>query len=218
MTAAMGRGRGRLRALTAHLTAADAAAAAVIPADLQPAHVRVPRFPVGSVAANEYMAQHGFCVYASAITQAECSEVLDEMWAYLEALGTGILRSNPRTWCDENWPDKSGVGLVCNAGVTHTGWAWRIRSHPNVIAAWASVLGFAGTELITSLDCLSMFRPWRLEQAEPSWRTKGAWWHTDQTVDIQVNGAGQEIGGPHREYVQGFVTMVDTSVVHTHPS
>lgn len=176
-----------------------------------PPHTPVPKFAVGSDAAREYLAEHGFVVCSDALAPAECAEVLDGMWAFLEGLGTGISRAAPSTWRDEAWPDQSGVGLVCNAGVTHCDWAWRVRAHPQVIAAWASVLGLTGAELITSLDCLSMFRPWGVAEAEPSWRTRGAWWHSDQTVDVQVNEAGQDVGGTDREYIQGFVTMVDTS-------
>jgi hypothetical protein len=33
----------------------------------------------------------------------------------------------------------------------------------------------------------------------------------DQAVETTINTGGQPVGGTHREYVQGFVTMVDTS-------
>lgn len=207
-------GNQRLRNVAAHVLQPRRAAAAALPPPPQPPlppHTTVPRFPVGSAEAREYLETHGFCVCAGALNPAECSEVIAGMWGYLEVLGTGIHRAEPNTWCDANWPDKTGVGLMCNAGVTHTDWAWRVRGHPNVIAAWSSVLDLPASELIASLDCLSMFRPWALAQAEPSWRTRGAWWHSDQTVESKVNELGQEVGGTHREYVQGFVTVVPTS-------
>ena len=56
-----------------------------------------------------------------------------------------------------------------------------------------------------------MFRPWGLAEAEASWVTRGGWWHMDQAVETTINTGGQPVGGTHREYVQGFVTMVDTS-------
>lgn len=176
-----------------------------------PPHTEVPKFAIGSDGARDYLEEHGFCVCSGALTTAECDGVLDGMWEFLESLGTGIQRAEPRTWTDAAWPDQGGLGLICNAGVTHTDWAWRVRGHEQVVNAWSSVLDLPPSELIASLDCLSMFRPWGLAEAEPSWRTRGAWWHVDQTVDTRTNEAGQEVGGTQREYIQGFVTIVDTS-------
>ena len=134
-----------------------------------PVYAAVPRLALGSPEATAHLAEHGFVVCAGALSEAECDEVLDGMWGWLEGLGTGIDRADPVTWDDERWPPDAGVGILTNCGVTHTDWAWRVRAHPTVVRAWRSVmqepdelarLAESGGALISSLDGLSMFRPW----------------------------------------------------------
>jgi hypothetical protein len=174
--------------------------------------VHVPRLELGSEAVKESLERDGFVVCAGALAVAECEDVLDGMWGWLSSLGTGINRFDPNSWGGKDvWPDTGDLGLVCNCGVTHTQFAWRVRAHPNVVSAWGSVLDLRPEEMITSLDCLSMFRPWDVQEAEADWKTRGGWWHADQMVETSINPAGQAVGGTHREYVQGFVAIVGTS-------
>ena len=177
-----GRATRRLRAAAAHLgsdpptfTAAPAAADGGDEPP-PPKYTEVPRLPLGSDAAATHLERHGYVACAAALTHTECEEVLDGMWRWLEGLGTGISRAEPATWSDAAWPPDAGrKGIITNAGVTHTDWAWRVRAHPAVVRAWRSVLHLAEDEpVIASLDGLSMFRPWGLDAG---WATEGGWWH-----------------------------------------
>ena len=78
------------------------------------------------------------------------------------------------------------------------------------------VLVAHGTEdLITSYDGMSLFRPWTVE---PSWRTDGPWYHTDQspfpppdhTTDPAFDPEAA-VYGSERHYVQGFVNLLENT-------
>jgi len=211
----------RLAAVASQLQAGPSTSATAAATEWQPPpprYAEVPRFPLGSDAAADFLEAHGFVVCAGALTVAECDEVLDGMWGWLESLGTGIDRTQPATWTGEAWPPDGGVGILTNAGVTHTDWAWRVRAHPSVVAAWQSVLKLPADDnaMIASLDGLTMFRPWGLPEAEAGWVTRGGWWHMDQAVETTLNKGGQPVGGTHREYALRATTSI-VSHVHKQP-
>ena len=85
--------RCKSRAVLAAVTVSDT------PTDVAPPrYTTVPRVPVGSTAARNFLEAEGFCVCSAALSTVECAEVLDGMWRWLESLGTGIDRQNPATW------------------------------------------------------------------------------------------------------------------------
>eukprot|EP01047_Picozoa_sp_COSAG01_P052809 COSAG01_NODE_5591_length_4159_cov_59.059852_6_plen_165_part_00 len=60
-------------------------------------------------------------------------------------------------------------------GVIHSEATWFVRGIPKVKQAFTQLWGT--DDLICSFDGICAFRPWNIE---PSWRSTGPWFHTDQ--------------------------------------
>ena len=191
------------------------AGAATDPEPTPPAtHTPVPRFklscPGQGEAMLEFLDKEGYAVVASALTGDEAAHALDLTWAYLESGGTGISRSDPSTWTDEQWPFGAIGG---DAGIGHSQQLWYIRGCPGVKQAWTTI--YDTDDLITSFDGMSLFRPWTVQS---DWRTDGPWYHTDQSPfpppghesdpDFDPEAA---VYGAERHYVQGFVNLLENS-------
>merc|ERR1711879_252404 len=61
-------------------------------------------------------------------------------------------------------------------------------------------------DLLTSFDGMTVFRPW---QRNMEWRTRDAWWHTDQRPFPSEGYTGPVSND--REYVQGLVNLITTT-------
>ena len=88
---------------------------------------------------------------------------------------------------------------------------WFIRGCAGVRQVWETIYG-GEKELLVSYDGMSLFRPWTVE---PSWRTDGPWYHTDQPAFPPKREFAPDTAtfGAERHYVQGFVNLVDNSEV-----
>ena len=64
----------------------------------------------------------------------ECSAYVASVWAWLEGLGTGISRSDPRTWAAPHWPP-GHRGIINTLEVAHTDFVWRVRKHARICQA-----------------------------------------------------------------------------------
>ena len=89
-------------------------------------------------------------------------------------------RSDPDTWTPEDgWLGSETNGIIANCGIGQAPFMWRLRLLPKVTEAFAAIWGCAEDELLTSFDGANVFRPWR---RDPSWITKGGWYHVDQNA------------------------------------
>merc|ERR1712224_993205 len=80
--------------------------------DLKPAYVHAPRFPPGSKESVKYFEDHGYVIIDGALDKEEVAKALDLTWRYLENLGTGIDRRDPKTWNNERWPTLVHGGII----------------------------------------------------------------------------------------------------------
>jgi hypothetical protein len=129
--------------------------------------VPVPRFNASSEAeaARSYLAEQGYVVFRSVLTDSEVQHALALIWDALECLGRGINRNDARTWASvdsgRGWPwGDHGLGLISAGmeeyGFTHSDACWFVRGTPAVRDAFATVLGTDSLEV--SFDGLSLFR------------------------------------------------------------
>jgi hypothetical protein len=172
-----------------------------------PAYVHSPRFPLSESAdAWSYLDEHGYTIIKGVLTQEEVEEALDLFWSTLECLGAGIDRNMPASWgTDAATLVFSDAGVIHPHGVIQSKATWYVRGVPAVKAAFASL--WHTPDLITSFDGICAFRPWHIDR---SWRTRGPWYHTDQPPFAP----SPDYTGPYgfrREYVQGFVNLVETT-------
>jgi hypothetical protein len=173
----------------------------------QPAYVRSPRFSLSdSAGAWKYLDEHGYTIIKAVLSDKEVAEALDLFWGTLECLGAGIDRNEPASWgTDAASLVFTDAGVIHPHGVIQSKATWYVRGVPAIKEAFARLWGT--DDLITSFDGICAFRPWHIDR---SWRTRGPWFHTDQPPFAP----SPDYTGPYgfqREYVQGFVNLVETT-------
>jgi len=168
------------------------------PGLIEPRYAHVPRFEPGSAQSIAYLEEHGYVVIAGALSGEQCARALDLTWDYLEALGTGVDRTDPATWDDDRWPTAVHGGILPGHGIGHSAAQWFIRSVPAVKQTFAAV--WDTDELLVSFDGMALWRPWKLN---PAWKTNrgGSWLHIDQ----------HPITRPGKQCVQALVNLLPTS-------
>ena len=159
----------------------------------------VPRFRTGDSAATNYLEEHGYVIFANALTATEASKAVGLLWDYLEELETGIDRADIDTWGDDRWPTTVHGGILPSYGIGHSAAQWFIRDVPNVKQCFAQVWD-GDEDLLVSFDGVTIWRPWTYEE---SWKTNAgnSWLHIDQ----------HPIGRPGKHCVQGLVNLLPTS-------
>jgi len=167
--------------------------------NIQITYQQVPRFRTGDSAATDYLDEHGYVIFANALTTAEANKALDLLWDYLEELETGIDRTDRKTWGDDRWPTAVHGGILPSYGIGHSAAQWFIRDVPNVKQCFAQVWD-GDEDLLVSFDGVTIWRPWTYEE---SWKTNAgnSWLHIDQ----------HPIGRPGKHCVQGLVNLLPTS-------
>lgn len=161
-------------------------------------YTHVDRFDPGSRASVDYLGDQGYVVIRNALSPTEAATALDLTWDYLEALGTGIQRSDASTWNDDRWPVAVHGGIIPSQGIGHSAAQWFIRSIPNVKRSFAAI--WDDDDLLVSFDGMALWRP---PEVDPAWRTTrgGSWMHIDQ----------HPIGRPGFHCVQGLVSLLPAS-------
>merc|ERR1711892_821935 len=83
----------------------------------------------------------GYVVIPNVLPKGEVEHALSPTWDWLESLGSGISRSDPATWGDENWPGDLKSGIVTTCGATQQAAAWAVRGSDRVKQAFSAVWG-----------------------------------------------------------------------------
>lgn len=159
----------------------------------------VARFAPGDAAAQAYLDEHGYVIFANTLNAEEAQHSLTLLWDYLEGLGTGIDRSDISTWDDDRWPTAVHGGILPSYGIGHSQAQWFIRNVPNVKRCFAQVWD-GDDDLLVSFDGVTIWRPWT---HKAQWKTNAgnSWLHIDQ----------HPIGRPGKHCVQGLVNLLPTS-------
>ena len=81
---------------------------------------------------------------------------MTSLWDWLEGLGTGISRSDTKTWRSPHWPP-AFKGIVNCLEVAHQAFVWRIRGNPRLIKVSLPSICTTGvsSEYITILHCIT---------------------------------------------------------------
>ena len=66
------------------------------------------------------------------LSQSEVQTCLSLTWDWLESLGSGLERSDPATWTDNNWPGEFKSGITAECGSSQQPSLWYIRGHQGV--------------------------------------------------------------------------------------
>ena len=160
----------------------------------EPRYVAVRRFEPEDDAALAHLDEEGYVVFR-ALDASEAEAAAEKLWDYLEGLGSGVDRRDPRTWTDDKWPPGVGrTGILPWFRVGHCALSWYVRSRPRVATAFRTVWRVPpGEPMVASFDgCLA----WR-----PGAKTERGWFHVDQDA----------LRGPGFQMVQGLVALTDTA-------
>jgi hypothetical protein len=104
----------------------------------------------------------------------------DKMWELLrDASGGTVDRHDVSTWdVAHGWKPNVKNGLFNTHGAGQSDLLWFIRMQPKVKDVFRAIYDGADDLLVSFTGC-NAFRPW---QFDPSWRTKGGWYHVDQNA------------------------------------
>jgi len=142
----------------------------------------------------------GYVVVPGVLTQDEVVQARDLTWDWLESLGTGISRTDVSTWTNANWPGDKSSGLIASYGAGQSEAAWFVRGVERVKTAFAEIWGTQ--DLITSMDCPLLWRPWWLSESE-QWKPLSFGTHLDQNI----------VDRPGFLCVQGMVPLLPVTEV-----
>jgi len=121
----------------------------------------------------------GYVVVPGVLTPDEVEQARDLTWDWLESLGTGISRTEVSTWSNANWPGDKSSGIIASYGAGQSEAAWFVRGGERVKTAFAEIWGTH--DLITSMDCPILWRPWWLSDSE-QWKPLSFGTHLDQNI------------------------------------
>lgn len=146
---------------------------------------------------NTQLENNGYLVIPNILTHQECDEAINQIWIWLESLGTGIDRNNSQTWTAKYWPP-SRHGIIHKIPVGQQEFAWNIRSHPNVINVFKNI--WNTDELLSSFDSVGISKP--PEMLGQRKIIEKTWFHIDQSADL------------NKYYcIQSFINLEETTDV-----
>jgi len=119
--------------------------------------VKVPRFSVDDPQGYLYLEENGYVVFKDVATEAQIEMSKKLAWDFLENLGIGINREDPKSWNTPKWPDPYGKGILASDAVGHCELLWFVRGIPNVKKIFANI--WKTNDLITSFDGFCFHRP-----------------------------------------------------------
>lgn len=149
----------------------------------------------------EELQEKGVTIIRGVLNSAECSEMKDEMWRYLEHItrgwGTCISYANPDSW--RQWSNlfpKHSM-LLQNWQIGQSQLCWNVRQNPKVAAEFAKIWNVNAEELLVSFDGASFHFP--PERTGRGWYLGHEWLHCDQSFARN-----------NFECVQGWINAYDT--------
>lgn len=148
------------------------------------ATARPTRFPLEQEAAwKAHLASEGFCVITRVADEADLADAERLFWEWAIAMEPRVDPNDSATW--RFIPCQQFNGVISNAGIGQSEFAWKVRSLPAVVRAFAAVWGCDEGSLIASFDGANVFRPYRAPGGTADLCTTGGWWHVDQGVQKQ---------------------------------
>jgi len=134
-----------------------------------------PRFEVDDPNLATYFKENGYAVIKQVASESERSTAISLFWDLCESQQPKLNRNDSSTWTTDCWVADSGVGIMAGYGIGQSAFMWYSRLLPKVKQAFANVWGT--DDLLVSYDGCGVFRP---PEKNPTWKTRGAWYHIDQ--------------------------------------
>jgi ectoine hydroxylase-related dioxygenase (phytanoyl-CoA dioxygenase family) len=129
-----------------------------------------------------YLDSHGYVVIKNVASKEDCIQADSLFWDFVESLPRNEdlqnRRNDPSTWENKRWFPSTDYGLANGYGFGQSKFLWHTRLLPKVEMAFNNIWGL-DKQLLVSYDGGNAFRPFR---QNPSWKTKGGWWHVDQNA------------------------------------
>lgn len=146
--------------------------------------------------------KYGYCVVENVLTPMECDERIDDIWKWLEGLGTGIKRNDKTTWSNEHWPQTLHQGMIQYC-LGQEEFMWKTRE--NLCVRYVFYQIYNTFKLLTSFDATTICRPpeTKFVQAPTS-----SWLHTDQNI---INCDLDEVYTSDYYSIQGIVNLEDSN-------
>ena len=151
---------------------------------------------------NPYLKKYGYCVVENVMTKEFCEKIVNDMWSWLENLGTGIKKDNPASWNNDNWPYNLRNGMLQHT-LGQEEFMWLVREHPNILKLFEKI--FDNKNLLVSLDGASINRPISSGYTTSS---DESWIHTDQDIAPVTT---DQIYNSEYYSVQGIANFIDAS-------
>lgn len=156
----------------------------------------------GRAAGLAFLNEHGYVVAANVLTPEDIAKGEDLFWDFISTLrmrsgaaGNVPIRGDEKTW-NMGWPGDSVTGIISESGAGNSPFSWFIRSRLRVRDVFAAV--WDTEDLLSSFDGFNSFRPWTFD---PTWKTRGGWFHVDQNALFK----------PDKVCVQGLVALTATT-------
>lgn len=146
--------------------------------------------------------KYGYCVVDYVLSEEECNKTIDEIWNWLEGLGTGVKRKDKKTWDDNHWPFCIRQGLIQHT-MGQEEFAWKIREHSNVTQVYSQI--FNTDKLLVSFGSVGIYRP--IESGYVNC-TNSSWVHTDQDI---ISKPLEEVYDSNDYSIQGIINLEESS-------
>lgn len=103
-----------------------------------PRFVDVDKYDVADgAAARAHLDERGFVVFRNVLDQGEVARANELFFDHVEALGSGVDRSDVNTWGEDRWPPCAGdAGILPWFGIGQSPFMWYVRTRKHVAAAY----------------------------------------------------------------------------------
>uniref|UniRef100_A0A6C0DB78 Phytanoyl-CoA dioxygenase n=1 Tax=viral metagenome TaxID=1070528 RepID=A0A6C0DB78_9ZZZZ len=151
---------------------------------------------------NETIGKYGVAIIPNILNDAECDNMIKEMWNYLEHISEDFLipinRHDMNSW--ESIYNLNGGSLLFEFwNIGHSQMLWDQRQNPKIVEVFAKIWNVKPEELLASFDGASIEIP-------PEITNYG--WYED---NIPFYHTDQSYATPEFKYVQSWVTANDVN-------
>eukprot|EP00002_Diphylleia_rotans_P013631 TRINITY_DN2658_c0_g3_i1.p1 TRINITY_DN2658_c0_g3~~TRINITY_DN2658_c0_g3_i1.p1 ORF type:complete len:330 (-),score=65.29 TRINITY_DN2658_c0_g3_i1:230-1219(-) len=113
-------------------------------------------FEVEDVAGwQEHLDQQGYAVLQNVLPEERRLDLLEIFWQDWQSVSPRFIRTDARTWTDDNSPMTFGKGMAVMLGFGQSNLMWGLRTEPRIQQIFRSI--HDTDELCTSLDGFSVF-------------------------------------------------------------